>query len=77
MPMPIVCSVFPALSCTNCKISGMILRSLHFEMILVQGDKHGLSFSFLQADNHLSPQYLLKTLSFLYCTLLVTLSKIM
>jgi hypothetical protein len=48
--MPIASSVFPALSCINCKVSGIILRSLiYFELILVQGDKHGSSFSFLHA----------------------------
>jgi hypothetical protein len=31
------------------KISGMILRSLiHFELIVVQGARHGSSYSFLQ-----------------------------
>jgi hypothetical protein len=49
--MPIASSVSPALSCTSFKVSGLILRSLiHFELILVQGEKHGCSFSFLQAD---------------------------
>jgi hypothetical protein len=66
----LVCIVFmvvPVLSCTNCKVSGLILRSLiHFELILVQGDKHGSSFSFLQAGRHFSPQHLLKRLSFLH-----------
>jgi hypothetical protein len=36
---PSVSRVFSALSCTNCKVSCLILRSLiHFELILVQGD---------------------------------------
>jgi hypothetical protein len=25
---------------------------IHFELILVQGNRHGSSFSFLQMDNH-------------------------
>jgi hypothetical protein len=34
----------------------MILRSLiHFELILVQGDKHGSSFSFLQTGSRIFP----------------------
>jgi hypothetical protein len=41
--------VFPALSYTNFRVLGLILRSLiHFELILVQGDKHGSSFSFFR-----------------------------
>jgi hypothetical protein len=52
--------VFPALLC-NYKVLGLILRSLiHFELILVQGDRYGSSFSFLQADSHFS-QHLLAT----------------
>jgi hypothetical protein len=75
--MPIASRVFPALSRTNCKVSGLILRSLiHFELILVQGDRHGSSFSFLQVDKLFSQQYLLKGLSFLHCMFLETLSKI-
>jgi hypothetical protein len=67
LPIPIASSIFPALSCTNFKVLGLILRSLtHFELILIQGDQHGSSFSFLQADNHYSQQYLLKWLSFLH-----------
>jgi hypothetical protein len=54
--------VFLDLSCTNCKDLGLMLMSLiHFELILVQGDRHGSSFSFLQADNHFSQQHLLKS----------------
>jgi hypothetical protein len=42
MPIPIVSRVFLGLLCTNCKILGLLLRSLvHFELILVQGDRHG------------------------------------
>jgi hypothetical protein len=47
LPIPISSRVFPALSCTNFRVLGVILRSLiHFELILVQGDKHGSSFRF-------------------------------
>jgi hypothetical protein len=49
---------------------------IHFESILVQGDRHGSSFSFLQVNNHFSKQHLLKRLSFLHCMFLETLSKI-
>jgi hypothetical protein len=46
-PIPIASRVFPTLSCTSFRISGLLLRSLmHFELILVQSDKHGSSFSF-------------------------------
>jgi hypothetical protein len=61
----------------NFRVSGLILRSLiYFELILVQSDKHRLSFSFLQADNHFFQQHLLKRLSFLHCMLLAPLPKI-
>jgi hypothetical protein len=67
LPIPITSRVFPALSYTKFRVSGLIFRSLiHFELILVQGDRHGSSFSFLQADNHFSQQHLLKSLSFLH-----------
>jgi hypothetical protein len=75
--IPIASRIVPALFCTNFGVSGLILGSLiHFELILVQGDKHGSSFSFFQADNHFSQQHLLKRLSFFYRMFLVTLSKI-
>jgi hypothetical protein len=52
---------------TNYKVFSLILRSLiHFELILVQGHRHGSSFSFLQVDNHFSQQHLLKRMSFLH-----------
>jgi hypothetical protein len=56
LPIPIASREFPALSYTKYKVWGLILRSLiHFELILVEGDRHGSSFSFLQADNHFFP----------------------
>jgi hypothetical protein len=39
---------------------------IHFELILVKGDKHESSFSFLQIGNHFSQQHLLQRLSFLH-----------
>jgi hypothetical protein len=60
LPIPITSRLFSALSCTNFRVSGLILRSLiHFELILVQGDKHGSSFSFSHTANHFSQQHLL------------------
>jgi hypothetical protein len=62
--MSITSSIFPALSCTSFKVSGLILRSLiHFELVLVWHDKHGPSFNFLQADIQFAQQHLLKRLS--------------
>jgi hypothetical protein len=53
--IPISSRVFPDLFCINLRISGLILRSLiHFELLLVQGDQHGSSFSFLQMNNYFS-----------------------
>jgi hypothetical protein len=73
LPIPL----FPAPSCSNFRVSGLILRSLiHFELILLHGDKHGSSFSLLQMDNHFSQQHLLKRLSFLHHLFLASLSKI-
>jgi hypothetical protein len=66
LPILITSRVFPAGSYTSFRVSGVILRSLiHFELILVQGDKHGSSFSYLQTNKHFS-QHLLKRLSFLH-----------
>jgi hypothetical protein len=63
LPIPIASRVFPALFYTNCKVWGLILMSLiQFELILVLGDRHRSSFSFLQTYNHFSQ---LKRLSFL------------
>jgi hypothetical protein len=76
LPIPISSRVFPDPSCTNFRVLGLILRSLiHFELILVQGDRHGSSFSFLWTDNHFSQQHLLKRLFFLHCTFLSPLLK--
>jgi hypothetical protein len=65
LPTPICSRVFSAPSCSNFRVSGLIFRSLiHFELILVQGNRHGSSFSFLQMGNHFSQQHLLKRLCF-------------
>jgi hypothetical protein len=75
--MPINSSVFPALSCTSFKILGLILKSLnHLELIFVEGERHGPSFSFLHADIQFSQKHLLKRLSFLHHMFWVPLSKI-
>jgi hypothetical protein len=43
--MPICSSIFPALCCNTFKVSDLISRSLiHFELILVQGERPGSSF---------------------------------
>jgi hypothetical protein len=66
LPIPIGSRVFPAPSCSNFTVSGLVFKSLiHFELVLVQGDRHGSSFRFLQMSNHFSQQHLLKRLSFL------------
>jgi hypothetical protein len=63
LPISIASRVFPVLFCTSFRVLGLIWRSLiHFELILVQSDKHRSSFSFLQADNQFSQQHLLKRL---------------
>jgi hypothetical protein len=59
LPTPINSNVFPALSCDIFKVAGLILRSLiHFELILVQGEIHGFSFSYFHADIHFTQQHL-------------------
>jgi hypothetical protein len=76
LPIPICSRGFLAPSCSNFRVSGLIFRSLiYFELILVQDDRHGSSFSFLQTGNHFSQQHLLKRLSFFHCIFLALLSK--
>jgi hypothetical protein len=73
LSVPIYSRVFPVPSCSKFRVSDLIFRSLiHFELILVQGDRHGSSFSFLQTGNHFSQQHLLKRLSFLHHIFYVT-----
>jgi hypothetical protein len=77
LPILFVSRVFPALSFTICKILGLILRSLiHFELILVQGDRHGSSFNFLQADKHFFPATFVEEAVYLHHMFLTPLSKI-
>jgi hypothetical protein len=65
LPVIITSIAFPVLFCISFRVSSLILRSLvHFELILVQGDKHGSTFSILQTDNHFFQQHLLKRLFF-------------
>jgi hypothetical protein len=65
--IPISSRVFPAPSCTNFRVLDLLLRSfIHFELILVQGYRHGSRFNFLQTDNHFSKQNFLKRLGFLH-----------
>jgi hypothetical protein len=62
---PICSSVFPITSWSCFKVSGHALRSLiHFELILVQGERQGSSFSLLHLDIQFSQQHLLNRLSF-------------
>jgi hypothetical protein len=76
--MPVCCSVFPTLFCTDFKASYLILMSLiNLEMIFVHGERHGSSFSLVQAGIQFSQQHLLKSLSFLYHMFWAPLSKIM
>jgi hypothetical protein len=76
LPLPISSRVFSAPSCSNFSVSCLIFRSLiHFELILVQGDRHGFSFSFWQAGNHFSHEHLLKRLGFFHHIFLAPLSK--
>jgi hypothetical protein len=62
--------------CICIRISDLILRSLiHFELILLWGERHASSFSFLHVDTQFSQKHLWKRLSFLCRMFLVTLSK--
>jgi hypothetical protein len=65
-PMPINSNVFPTLSCTSFKVTGLLLRCLiHFELIFVQCEKHRSSVSFLHSYIQFSQKHFLKRLSFL------------
>jgi hypothetical protein len=71
-PITICCSVFPTASWSCFKVSGLILRSLiHFELILVQGERQGSSFSLLHVDIQFS-----QSLSFLHRVFWAPLLKI-
>jgi hypothetical protein len=69
--MPICLSVFPIVSCSSFKVSGLTLRSLvHYELMLVQGERQGSTCRYPVFQNHL-----LKRLSFLQHMFWVPLSK--
>jgi hypothetical protein len=54
-------------SCSSFNVSHFILRSLiHLELIFMQGERWGCSFSFLHVNNQFSQHHLLKRLSFLW-----------
>jgi hypothetical protein len=60
-------SVFPTASCHCFKVSDLILRSLiHFELILVQGERQRSGFSCLHVNIQFSLQHFLKRPSFLH-----------
>jgi hypothetical protein len=64
--MPLWSSVFPIFSWINFTVSDLTLKSfIHFELIQVQGESVGSSFSFVQVEIQLSQHHLLKRLSFL------------
>jgi hypothetical protein len=57
--MSICSSVFPTTYYSCFKVSGRILRSLiHFELVLVQGERQESSFSLLHVDIQFSQQHL-------------------
>jgi hypothetical protein len=72
--IPVYCLLFPALASN---FRSYINRPLIcFELILVQHERHGSSFSFLHANIQFSLQHFSKTLSFLHCMFLESLAKI-
>jgi hypothetical protein len=69
--MPIGSSVFSILSCISFKVLGLTLISLiHFELILVQGNRQGSSFNLLHVDTQFSQHHLMNRLSFFFPSLL-------
>jgi hypothetical protein len=68
--IPICCSVFSTASWNYLKVSSFILRSLiHFELILVQGERQGFSCSLLHVDIQFFQQHLLETVFSPLCVL--------
>jgi hypothetical protein len=67
LPMAACSSIVPILSCgSSFHVSGLILRSLiHFELMLVQDERLGSSFSFLPTDIQFPQCHLLIKLFFL------------
>jgi hypothetical protein len=65
LPIPIDSRVFLAFSCTNYKVLGLILKSLlHFELILVQGDRHGSNSK--ETLEEISEKFMEKILDLVY-----------
>src|SRR3712207_2936934 len=70
-------SVLPIFSSKRLIVSGLIFRSLiHFEFILVCGEKEWSIFNLLHVAVQFSQHHLLKRLSFLHCRPSAPLSKI-
>uniref|UniRef100_A0A9L0TCP1 Uncharacterized protein n=1 Tax=Equus caballus TaxID=9796 RepID=A0A9L0TCP1_HORSE len=70
-------SVLPIFSSRRLIVSGLIFRSLiHFEFILVCGEKEWSIFNLLHVAVHFSQHHLLRRLSFLHCRPSAPLSKI-
>jgi hypothetical protein len=68
LPIPISSRVFPAPSCSNFRVLGLILRSLiHFELILLQGNKHGSSLRKSCYYNHRYPSHAPSSLEHHHC----------
>ena len=64
-------SSVPMFSSIYFVVSGLVIRSLiHFELILVCGDRQQSSFILLQVAFQVSQHHLLKRLSFLHCMFL-------
>jgi hypothetical protein len=76
LPLPRCSSVFPIVSCICFKGSSPVLSLIHFEVILVQGERQGFIFSLLYVDIQFSQQHLLKRLSFLHPVFWAPLSRI-
>jgi hypothetical protein len=66
LPMPMCSNVFLILSCNSFKVLVLTERFLiHFELILVQGERWGSNVNLLWVDVQFSQHHLLKKLSFL------------
>uniref|UniRef100_A0A9L0T307 Secreted protein n=1 Tax=Equus caballus TaxID=9796 RepID=A0A9L0T307_HORSE len=70
-------SVLPTFSSRSIMVSGLTFRSLiHFEFILVDGEKEWSIFILLHVAFQFSQHHLLERLSFLHCRPSAPLSKI-
>jgi hypothetical protein len=75
--MSLCSSVFSTTSCSCFQISDSILRYfINFELLLVQGERQGSSFSLLHVDIEFSQKYFLKKLSFPHWVLWAPLSHV-